>query len=67
MSNNRYPAISEPIPDADSLYKTVMELKQTVEILTRQNKKTRLDSAVTWRDLTTLKPTPLIFEDQVPD
>lgn len=45
----KYPGISEPIPEPENLRNTIMEIKECVEILTRQ-RKPEVNSAVTWQD-----------------
>lgn len=58
----RYPAISKPQPDIASLMQCITELKQTVEILTKQLGPKRLN-AVNYQDLVDLG---LITQDQIP-
>jgi hypothetical protein len=59
---SRYPAISKPQPDNASLLQCIADLKQSVEILTKQLGPKHLN-AVNFQDLVDLK---LITEDQIP-
>lgn len=63
MSSPKFPAISEPTPNIQGLYNSVVELKQAMEILTRQRKPIT-SGAITWQDLVDLG---LITEADVPD
>jgi len=58
----KYPAISEPTADGASLRESVLNLKEGVEMLTRQRGDPAV-SAVTWADLLALN---LITRDQIP-
>ena len=52
MANN-YKAIPDPLAEVNSLRESVLALKETVEVLTRQ-RKPALAGAVTWQDLVDL-------------
>jgi len=49
----KYPAINEPTTDAASLRDSVLSLKETTEMLTRQRGDPAV-SAITWQDLVNL-------------
>lgn len=49
----KYPAVSEPTTDGASLRESVLNLKEGVEMLTRQ-RGDPIASAVTWADLVAL-------------
>ena len=53
MSVRRYPSISEPTTDTNSLRESVLSTKESLEILTRQRGDPAM-SAVTWQDLVDL-------------
>lgn len=59
----RYPPIIDPAPTLESLYTTVQQLKQVIEILTAQRAAHQSVAAVTWDDLVSLG---LIEPQQVP-
>jgi hypothetical protein len=58
----KYPSIPDPIATPESLRQSVTQLKEAVEILTRQRKPITA-GAVTWQDLLDLE---LITLEQVP-
>ena len=59
----KYPSIQDPAPDPESLRQAILQLKEAVEILTRQRRPVGY-GAVTWQDLVDLE---LIASDQVPN
>lgn len=58
----KFPSIQDPAPDPESLRQAILQLKEAVEILTRQRRPVT-SGAVTWQDLVDLE---LIASDQVP-
>lgn len=58
---NKYPGIPEPTLDVQSLYNTVLALKEAVEVLT--NQRVGALPPVTWLDLVRLK---IVTEADIP-
>lgn len=61
-TSKKYPSITEPLAEINSVRDTAAQLKETAEVLTGQ-RGTRSLAAVTWQDLLELG---LIKPDQVP-
>ncbi len=59
----RKPGIPEPERNTSGLYDTCKALKEAVELLMGTRKDSRIDAAVTWRDLV---DNGIIEVDQVP-
>lgn len=53
MADKKYPAITEPTTNPESLRSSILNLKESVEIVTRQRGDKAM-SAVTWNDLVEL-------------
>lgn len=58
----KFPSIQDPAPTPESLRQSILQIKEAVEILTRQRRPVT-SGAVTWQDLVDLE---LIAADQVP-
>ena len=50
---SRFPGIPDPQPSVDSMYETIIALKQTVEVLSQQ-RQPKANGCPSWQDLVDL-------------